>query len=271
MRKKLFVTLGACMVFAIGGSAGVYAGSNLQAIKAYFDHSIKFEIQGKAWNPVDSNGKATAAITYNNTTYLPVKSIGEALGVGVSWDAPNHKVVIGGGSSSSTQAPPTQTQTPPTTPSTATATKSNPAKLNQTVNFTTKSALNTFEGTVSIDEILRGDAAWKQIEQANMFNDPAPDGYEYILAKASIKITKNSKPDTAVDVTDYLLSLISSDGREYDRELVVAPEPTFRSKLYEGASNTGWVVLTVKKTDTAPLIAFGRNYDGTGGVWFSTK
>jgi len=38
--------------------------------------------------------------------------------------------------------------------------------------------------------------------------------------------------------------------------------------LYKGASSEGWDAFIVKKGDLSPKLAFGRNYDGTGGIWF---
>jgi len=40
------------------------------------------------------------------------------------------------------------------------------------------------------------------------------------------------------------------------------------AELYEGATHEGWAAFIVKKDDKTPKIAYGRNYDGSGGIWF---
>ncbi|KAI7262495.1 hypothetical protein KC345_g9412 [Hortaea werneckii] len=92
------------MVFgmAITGSAGVYAGTNMQKISAYLNHSIGFTVNGSAYTPVDNNGKTLAPITYNDTTYLPVRALADALKVPVTFNASTNQVVLGNGSGTAT-------------------------------------------------------------------------------------------------------------------------------------------------------------------------
>lgn len=103
--KKMII---ATMVFgmALTGSAGVYAGTNLQKISAYLNHSIGFKVNGSAYAPVDQNGKKLSPITYNDTTYLPVRALADALNVPVTFDAKNNQVILG--SSGTAAAPITQ-------------------------------------------------------------------------------------------------------------------------------------------------------------------
>jgi hypothetical protein len=92
--KKMII---ATMVFgmAVAGSAGVYAGTNLQKISAYLNHSIGFKVNGAAYSPIDNTGKALAPITYKDTTYLPVRAMADALKIPVTFDAAANQVVLG--------------------------------------------------------------------------------------------------------------------------------------------------------------------------------
>jgi hypothetical protein len=94
--KKLLI---ATMVFgmAVTGSAGVYAGTKLQKITAYLNHSIGFKVNGTAYTPVDNKGNSLAPITYNGTTYLPVRAIADVMKVPVTFDAVNNQVILGTG------------------------------------------------------------------------------------------------------------------------------------------------------------------------------
>jgi hypothetical protein len=92
--KKMII---ATMVFgmAVTGSAGVYAGTNMQKISAYLNHSIGFTVNGAAYTPVDGNGNKLAPITYKDTTYLPVRALADALKVPVTFDGKTNQVIIG--------------------------------------------------------------------------------------------------------------------------------------------------------------------------------
>ncbi|WP_322904101.1 stalk domain-containing protein [Paenibacillus sp. SGZ-1009] len=94
MKKKLTIAV-AIASLSIAGATGVYAGANIQQIKAVLNYGLGIEVNGQAYTPTDANGKTLAPITYNGTTYLPVRAIGEALHTPVSYDAATSKVKIG--------------------------------------------------------------------------------------------------------------------------------------------------------------------------------
>ncbi|WP_151733186.1 hypothetical protein [Paenibacillus tengchongensis] len=95
-RKWLIAAVAAGMLTT--GSAGVYAGANLQQIKAYLNNSIGVEVNGSPYWLRDGNGKTLRPITYEGLTYLPVRSVADALDVPITYDAANYKVRIGSGS-----------------------------------------------------------------------------------------------------------------------------------------------------------------------------
>jgi hypothetical protein len=99
--KKMII---ATMVFgmAVTGSAGIYAGTNMQKISAYLNHRIGFKVNGAAYTPADSNGKTLSPITYNDTTYLPVRALADALKVPVTFNASANQVILGSESATAT-------------------------------------------------------------------------------------------------------------------------------------------------------------------------
>jgi len=105
MKKKTWVISAAICGMIISGSTGVYAGSKLQEIKAFLNHEIVVEVNNAAFNAVDAKGNKLAPITYNNTTYLPVRAISDALNVPIKFDAANNKVIIGQNGASTSPAP----------------------------------------------------------------------------------------------------------------------------------------------------------------------
>lgn len=56
---------------------------------------ISIYLDGQKLTPKDANGKTVEVFAYNGTTYLPVRAIGEALGLKVGWDGPSNSVLIG--------------------------------------------------------------------------------------------------------------------------------------------------------------------------------
>jgi len=94
LKKKWFI---AAAVFGmlVTGSAGVYAGSKLELIKAYLNHGLGIEVNGVPYTLKDGNGKKLTPITYGGLTYLPTRAIADALDVPVTYDAANAKVKIG--------------------------------------------------------------------------------------------------------------------------------------------------------------------------------
>ncbi|WP_339258784.1 stalk domain-containing protein [Paenibacillus sp. FSL R5-0713] len=94
MKKKFIIALSSFTL--LGGMAiGAGAAPVLEKITANLNWGINYNISGKAWSPVDQNGKKLAAITYNNTTYLPVRSVGEALGVAVDYNGSSQTLTLG--------------------------------------------------------------------------------------------------------------------------------------------------------------------------------
>ncbi|ETT60830.1 stalk domain-containing protein [Paenibacillus sp. FSL H8-0457] len=91
--KQLKKSIAAVAVLGmtLTGAAGVYAGANLEKISAYLNHSIGIQVDGTVYN----TGKKLTPITYQNTTYLPVRAIADVLEVPVRYDAKNNQVLIG--------------------------------------------------------------------------------------------------------------------------------------------------------------------------------
>ena len=98
MKKKtlaLILTLGMAVTGTVCFAAGAAAAGGLQEIKAYLNSSITLKLDGEPQVLTDASGVRTYPITYNNTTYLPIGSIGKLLGVDVGWDQATQSVLLG--------------------------------------------------------------------------------------------------------------------------------------------------------------------------------
>lgn len=110
MKSKKWLIAAGVFGMVLTGSAGVYAGTQLETIKAYLNHGLAIEVNGQKYTPTGDQGKKLAPITYQGSTYLPVRSIADALKTEVKYDSQNNKVSIGS-SSSSGGSPSTGTDT----------------------------------------------------------------------------------------------------------------------------------------------------------------
>lgn len=93
--KKMVVAsvIGGAMLLSV--SAGVYAGANLQEIKAYLNNDIKVKVHGKQVQLLDENGSVVTPITFKGTTYLPARAIANSLNVAVGYEAATSTVLFG--------------------------------------------------------------------------------------------------------------------------------------------------------------------------------
>ncbi|AEI43129.1 hypothetical protein KNP414_04599 [Paenibacillus mucilaginosus KNP414] len=78
-----------------GAGAGVYAGANLEEIKAYLNNDIKVKVNGQTVQLLDEQGSVVTPITYDGSTYLPARAIASALNVAVDYDAATNSVLFG--------------------------------------------------------------------------------------------------------------------------------------------------------------------------------
>lgn len=81
----------AVLVYGAMISASATVGSKLVELD-YND--IKVTLDGEAVNLVDANGTAVEPFAINGTTYLPVRAVSSALGLGVQWDGETNTVIL---------------------------------------------------------------------------------------------------------------------------------------------------------------------------------
>ncbi|WP_028547617.1 stalk domain-containing protein [Paenibacillus sp. UNC451MF] len=94
MKKLIIVSLTSASLL-VGLGTGVYAGSNLKEIQAYLNGDLKVRVNGSVAQLNDEQGLAMEPITYNGSTYLPVRGVANALKVAVDYDAVNNEVILG--------------------------------------------------------------------------------------------------------------------------------------------------------------------------------
>lgn len=57
-------------------------------------NDIKINLNGRTVEPKDANGNKVEPFIIDGTTYLPVRAVGDALGLNVEWDGANKTVIL---------------------------------------------------------------------------------------------------------------------------------------------------------------------------------
>lgn len=93
--KKSVLILALLMVALVSFTTGAAASGTLKEIAAYLNYGITIKYDGETQNLTDASGNRVYPITYNGTTYLPVRAVSNMLGVAVDWDGATQTVLLG--------------------------------------------------------------------------------------------------------------------------------------------------------------------------------
>ncbi|WP_322904711.1 hypothetical protein [Paenibacillus campi] len=110
IKKGTVLLITATLTLGIG--TGAIAATGLQPIRAYLNSTLSFKVNGTAAQLTDSSGKAVLPITYNGTTYLPVRAVGQLMDIPVNYDSANASISIGNGSTTGGTGGGSSTTTP---------------------------------------------------------------------------------------------------------------------------------------------------------------
>ena len=94
MKKRLQGLIIGLVIGVMISSVVTFAKSGTDLIEAWYS-DIKIFINGQKINPTDVNGNTVEPFIYNGTTYLPVRAVGNSLGMDVDWDNDTKTVFLG--------------------------------------------------------------------------------------------------------------------------------------------------------------------------------
>lgn len=129
------------------------------------------------------------------------------------------------------------TNTPEPTPVPPTPTPQ-PIGMNRGNPFPRSEVVSAPNWDTQVLEVVRGDEAWQAIQAANQFNEPAPEGMEYLLVKLHVKSTYADSDEHSISGSDFKVTgdrLI-----EYFTASVVEPDPQLDAQLFAGGETEGW-------------------------------
>ncbi|MBZ4664455.1 MAG: hypothetical protein JG776_2173 [Caloramator sp.] len=209
-----------------------------------------------------SNGeKVPFSISYKGTTYLPMRKLAELLGKEVTWDGKTKTASV---NDKGTSVPTTE---PIQIPSSRGNSFTNPAGVNDF--FDVKMTMNklgysgTIEFNIGLTEVISGNEAWNIIKSADKYNEAAPDGKKYVLAKFKIKI-KNISNANSFNL--YLLNFdeYNSKGIKYDNDFrwIRGIKPSFENEITSNVEYEGYKVFIVDNSDEKPVVALDLESNG---------
>lgn len=95
MNKK--VSLKTCLllcVICVLCTVTVFGNTTMQEIIAYLNYSIDIVLDGEVKELKDAQGNRVYPISYNGTTYVPVRAVSTLLDVDVKWDSVHGNVIL---------------------------------------------------------------------------------------------------------------------------------------------------------------------------------
>lgn len=120
---------------------------------------------------------------------------------------------------------------------------------------------------LSIIEVIRGQQAFDILKKENQFNDPAPEGFEWVLVKAKGKVVESETEDYPYWLSESDFKFVGSDGKVSNEDVSAVVPDELSDELYNGAEGEGYFADVVKVNDD-----FKLEFEGTdSSVFFNTK
>ena len=146
----------------------------------------------------------------------------------------------------------------------AVGTRSNPLPFGETITVKENiydDSFNAYESFLEITllETIRGAEAWTIIEKENMYNEPAADGFEYVLVKVRGFLKESATDDDSLYFSNMSFNFVSNDGEVYEWVSAVVPNELSK-ELYNGGTGEGYIANQVKVGDD-----FKVSYDSSEG------
>lgn len=129
-----------------------------------------------------------------------------------------------------------------------------------------------YSGRLTVLEVKRGSDAEDLIRKSNpnATLEKLDEGQEFMVAKVKFELIDMPDPEAVYRVNSMSFDVVTSDGRTISQYFYVNARPTMNAKIYEGATDEGWITLACARDDPHPLLVF-ENKDGRSGIWFDTQ
>lgn len=92
---KMFVAGFLACIMLLSGIAAFGASQDVD-IKAILSNTVKMKLYGKDFSPREADGTYIKPLVYNGRTYLPVRTLADALNIAVDYDPQTKTIWLGG-------------------------------------------------------------------------------------------------------------------------------------------------------------------------------
>ena len=125
-----------------------------------------------------------------------------------------------------------------------------------------------YDTVITVLEVIRGKDAERLLKKAGAKTKKPEKGSEYLLAKIKFELNGRAVTDTmSMKLGDTPLQWVAltSELTDYVPVNVKIPEPALAGEIKAGEIKEGWVVFTVEKKDTRPVMVFNPDSGGATG------
>ncbi|MDL4842509.1 hypothetical protein [Aquibacillus rhizosphaerae] len=107
---------------------------------------------------------------------------------------------------------------------------------------------------LTVTEVIRGEEAYQELQSMNEFNEAAPEGYEWVLAKTKVEFVESETEDISLFMDGTMnFTMISKSGDVYSGDIYAVTEPDFSFEMYVGSEKEGYISGLVKAGEKAQL------------------
>jgi hypothetical protein len=107
---------------------------------------------------------------------------------------------------------------------------------------------------LTVVEVVRGEDAYQLLLGMNQFNEAAPEGYEWVLAKTKVSFKESATEDLAFFIDGIMnFEMVSESGDIYSGDVYATTDPDFSFEMYVGSEKEGYIGGLVKAGEKAQL------------------
>jgi hypothetical protein len=118
-------------------------------------------------------------------------------------------------------------------------------------------------------EAHRGSTALQQIQAASPSNRAPDPGTEFVTARFRFEYLDGGNNPTPYKPNPADFTAVSSAGIDYVAAFVTPPSPVLGGTITPGVSTEGWVAFEVATNDPKPVLAFNKDVNSHGGLWWA--
>lgn len=111
---------------------------------------------------------------------------------------------------------------------------------------------------VQVVDVLRGDEAWDALLAASQWNDPPPDGFEYVVVKIAAGRTGDNE---AKEIGPVDFQLTGAEAVLYENPWLTNPDPKLEAELLPGGAAEGWLSFIARAGEKDLILVYDEAWE----------